>query len=45
MLPDDSRCYAQTRDAKILRWVSTSEGVGQRVALTALRDGLNLIVV
>jgi acetyl-CoA C-acetyltransferase len=44
-LADDSRCYAQTHDAEVLRWLSTSEGVGHRVQLTALPDGSNLIEV
>jgi len=44
-LPDDSRCYAQTRDAGILSWLSTSEGVGHRVHLTTPADGPSLIEV
>ncbi len=40
-LPDDSRCYAQTRDADILELLSVSEGVGRRVELRSGEDGTN----
>ena len=44
-LPDEGRCYAQTGEAEILSWLSTSEGVGQHVNLKVLPDGTNLIEV
>jgi len=40
-LPDESRCYAQTRDADVLEVLSTSEGVGRRVELKSGEGGTN----
>jgi acetyl-CoA C-acetyltransferase len=44
-LPDGGRCYAQTRDAGLLQWLSGSEGVGRRVELVAGEGGLNQLMV
>ncbi len=38
-LPDDSRCYAQTREADVLEVLSVSEGVGRRVELRSGAGG------
>jgi hypothetical protein len=40
-LPDDSRCYAQTRDADFLHVLSDAEGVGRRVELRPGEGGTN----
>jgi acetyl-CoA C-acetyltransferase len=40
-LPDNSRCYAQTRGPALLEWLSQSEGVGHGIALEAGEDGRN----
>jgi acetyl-CoA C-acetyltransferase len=42
-LPDGSRCYAQTHDADVLAWLSTSEGTGHRVELAVHEDGRTLL--
>jgi acetyl-CoA C-acetyltransferase len=43
-LPDESRCYAQTQDADMLRLLSVTEGVGRRVELAAGESGSTQIV-
>lgn len=44
-LPDESRCYAQTRDADALGFLSSAEGVGRRVELTSGEGGTNQLVL
>jgi acetyl-CoA C-acetyltransferase len=44
-LPDASRCYAQTRDADALGFLSSAEGVGRRVELTSGEGGTNQLVL
>jgi hypothetical protein len=44
-LPDESRCYAQTRDADALRFLSSAEGVGRRVELTSGEGGTNQLAL
>jgi acetyl-CoA C-acetyltransferase len=43
-LPDESRCYALTHDADMLRLLSVSEGVGRRVELRSGQGGTTEIV-
>ena len=44
-LPDDSRCYAQTRDTDFLEVLSGAEGVGRHVELRPGEGGTNQLVL
>jgi acetyl-CoA C-acetyltransferase len=44
-LPDESRCYAQTRDADLLAFLSSVEGVGRQVELTSGEGGTTQFVL
>jgi acetyl-CoA C-acetyltransferase len=44
-LPDDSRCYAQSREPALLEFLSVSEGVGRRVELRPGEGGTNQLVI